>query len=223
MARFFKTICKQISGNLLNMTMMTLYDSAGQRLYLNRAERAAFLHQARHLSVRDRSLCETLHYTGCRVSEVLQITPAQVDLSAQTLVIRSLKKRARTDGTPIHHARSIPVPAAYLDRLDAAYDLRKAQSRLKRAHRPIWPISRVRVWQIVTQALKAAQIAPGPHRSPKGLRHGFGVHAVLNDVPLHMLQKWLGHAHLSTTAIYANATGPEELALVARMWAQDEI
>jgi hypothetical protein len=33
-----------------------------------------------------------------------------------------------------------------------------------------------------------------------------------------MLSKWMGHASLEVTAIYANALGTEELALAARMW-----
>lgn len=42
--------------------------------------------------------------------------------------------------------------------------------------------------------------------------------APLNGVPLHVLQKWLGHAQLSTTAIYADAVGKEEQDIAARMW-----
>lgn len=34
----------------------------------------------------------------------------------------------------------------------------------------------------------------------------------------HMLQRWLGHAQLSTTAIYADAVGKEEQDIAARMW-----
>lgn len=37
---------------------------------------------------------------------------------------------------------------------------------------------------------------PGPHRSPLGLRCGFGVHAINSGVPLNMLSKWMGHASL---------------------------
>jgi integrase len=33
-----------------------------------------------------------------------------------------------------------------------------------------------------------------------------------------MLQKWLGHARLETTAIYATAVGAEERKLAARLW-----
>ena len=55
----------------------------------------------------------------------------------------------------------------------------------------------------------------GPQASPKGLRHGFGVAGVQAGIPLNMVQKWLGHAQLSTTAIYV---GAEEQAIAERMW-----
>jgi integrase/recombinase XerD len=54
--------------------------------------------------------------------------------------------------------------------------------------------------------------------SPKGLRHGFGLAAVTAGIPLNLVQKWLGHAQLSTTAVYANAVGEEEQSIAARMW-----
>jgi integrase/recombinase XerD len=58
----------------------------------------------------------------------------------------------------------------------------------------------------------------GPHASPKGLRHGFGVAAVSAGIPLKLVQKWLGHAQLTTTAIYADAVGAEEQDIARRMW-----
>lgn len=45
-----------------------------------------------------------------------------------------------------------------------------------------------------------------------------GVHAIVQGVPLSMLQRWLGHAQLSTTALYAEAVGKEEQHIAARMW-----
>ena len=33
-----------------------------------------------------------------------------------------------------------------------------------------------------------------------------------------LVQKWLGHAQLSTTAIYADAVGEEEHSIASRMW-----
>jgi integrase len=64
----------------------------------------------------------------------------------------------------------------------------------------------------------AAGIADGPHKCPKGLRHGYGVHAIGCGVPLNMLSKWMGHASLEVTAIYANALGEEQYNIAARMW-----
>jgi site-specific recombinase XerD len=58
----------------------------------------------------------------------------------------------------------------------------------------------------------------GVPASPIGLRHGFGVAAVTVGIPLNLVQKWLGHAQLSTTAVYANAVGAEEKDIARRMW-----
>src|SRR4051794_10414664 len=57
-----------------------------------------------------------------------------------------------------------------------------------------------------------------PHASPKGLRRGFGVAAVSAGIPLNLVQKWLGHAQLTTTAIYANAVGAEGKDIASRIW-----
>jgi len=49
--------------------------------------------------------------------------------------------------------------------------------------------------------MHTAGIADGPHKCPKGLRHGYGVHAIGSGVPLNMLSKWMGHASLEVTAM----------------------
>jgi integrase/recombinase XerD len=48
---------------------------------------------------------------------------------------------------------------------------------------------------------------------PKGLRHSFGVKAIQSKVPLNLVQRWMGHASLRSTAIYADVIGP-----AAHMW-----
>jgi integrase/recombinase XerD len=44
----------------------------------------------------------------------------------------------------------------------------------------------------VKEVLDATGIA-GLHASPKGLRHGLGVNAVGQGVPLNLVQRWFGH------------------------------
>jgi integrase len=51
-------------------------------------------------------------------------------------------------------------------------------------------------------------------RAPARLRGA----AVSAGIPLNLVQKWLGHAQLSTTAIYADAVGAEEKDIARRMW-----
>ncbi|KAA8607708.1 integrase, partial [Salipiger aestuarii] len=115
------------------MSEMRLHDPAGNRLYLNAEERAAFLGAARRQPARDRTLCEMLHWTGCRPSELLEITPARVDLSGGSITIRSLKKRKDASGRQKVIFRSVPVPAAFLDTLTTAHGIREAQRSRKKA------------------------------------------------------------------------------------------
>jgi integrase/recombinase XerD len=60
---------------------------------------------------------------------------------------------------------------------------------------------------------------PGrPPRLPQGPAARLRRQAVSRGIALNMVQKWLGHAQLTTTAIYANAVGEEEQSIAARMW-----
>jgi site-specific recombinase XerD len=70
--------------------------------------------------------------------------------------------------------------------------------------------------------MTAASVS-GLQASPKGLRHGFGVNAFQSLVPPHLVQRWLGHASLRTTAIYADVIGTEERAFAARMWKRQSV
>ena len=191
---------------------MQLHTAGGARKYLTAGERDAFLRAAERADRAVRTLCMTLAYAGCRLSEALALTADRVDLAAGTLVFESLKKRQRG----IY--RAVPVPPALLDALDLVHGVREHQARGGKGHgERLWPWSRMTGWRAVHAVMAAAGL-DGPHASPKGLRHGFGVAAVSAGIPLNLVQKWLGHAQLTTTAIYANAVGAEEQDLARRMW-----
>jgi site-specific recombinase XerD len=49
------------------------------------------------------------------------------------------------------------------------------------------------------------------------LQHRFSIAAVSFGIPLDLVQKWPGHAQLTTTAIYENVVGAEEKDLAKRM------
>ncbi len=189
-----------------------LFDQAGHRKYLTAEERTAFLKAAEDADRQARTFCMALAYTGCRISEALQLTADRLDLAGKVIVFESLKKRRRG------LFRAVPVPATVLDALDLVHGVREAQrGRDDGKDFLLWPWGRSTAWRRVSEAMQQAGIR-GPQASPKGLRHGFGVTAVQAGIPLNMVQKWLGHAQLSTTAIYADAVGAEEQEIAGRMW-----
>lgn len=111
------------------------------------------------------------------------------------------------------------LPAPPPSQLDLVHAIRDAQRRGRgHADRRLWAWSPATAWRRVVHAMEAAGIPDGPHRAPKGLRHGFGVHAISSNVPLNMLCKWMGHASMETTAIYANALRAEEHGIAAKVW-----
>ena len=184
---------------------MQLYDRAGRRKYLTPAERQQFLRAAESAPWSVRTFCATLAHTGCRISEALALTAARVDVGSGVLVFESLKKRRKG----IY--RAVPVPPAFLETLETAHDL----GALGNAR--LWDWSRTTGWRRVREVMNAAALQ-GLCATPKGVRHAFGIKAVTSKVPLNMTQKWLGHARLATTAIYADAIGPEEQEIAERMW-----
>ena len=89
--------CNIIPSIMLHVTEtrseMRLFDTQGNRLYLDAEERQAFLKTARQQERERRTFCETLYFTGCRISEALEITPKRVEIPAGQIILRSLKKR----------------------------------------------------------------------------------------------------------------------------------
>jgi integrase len=160
--------------------MSTLYDHEGHRKYLTPAERDALLKSADDAEVREvRTFCATLAYTGCRISEALALTADRIDLKDGAIIIECKKKRQSGVYRPV------PVPLAFLDMLNMVHDVRAAQKRRDRGKSiRLWNWSRTKGWYVVRTVMKAAKIA-GPHATPKGLRHGFGIKAVTCGVPLN--------------------------------------
>jgi integrase len=187
------------------------FSQTGSRKYLNAAERHRFIEVARHAPSGVRLFCLTLGWSGARISEVLALTPGSIDIESGVTNIRTLKRRK--SGI----VRQVPLPPELLDELDRVFQLRIAQRDPQLANERIWQFSRTTAWRHVKEVMASAGITGTP-AMPKGLRHGFGVKAFQSNVPPHLVQRWLGHASLRTTAIYGDVIGPEERLFAARMW-----
>ena len=180
------------------------------RKYLNREERGRFLSVVATTRTHHRLFVETLAWTGGRISEVMAITPNSFDITGGTLTLQTLKRRR-------HVVREVPIPPALIDGLVVHFDLAAAQRDPVRAAAPLWNFCRVTGWRIVKRLMHEAQLSGAP-ATPRGLRHAFGVGTLQAGIPITLLQRWLGHARLTTTAIYSEVVGPEELEFAARFW-----
>lgn len=192
----------------------SLYGEDGGRKYLNREEFRRFLAVLPELGPDERLLALQLVLTGARLSEALALTPASYQLETCIVAFRTLKRRRVA-------WREVPLPRWFMAELDSYFGLAAAQKNAVLARRHLWPQHRVTGWRTIKHAFAIAEII-GRAACPRGLRHSFGVGTLQEGVPLDMVQRWLGHARISTTAIYTAVCGPEEAALAERWWSTFE-
>lgn len=189
---------------------LSLYSGTGERKYINQAERQRVLGVMEKLK-RDRALFSLLLlWTGARVSEVLALRANSFQIERNIVALRTLKRRRL-------HVREVPIRPGLMTALDAHFSLRVLQADPETANRRLWPWSRVTAWRFVKGAMLEAGIVGRP-ACPRGLRHGFGVGTLQANVPMNLVQRWMGHSRISTTAIYADASGDEETAFAQRFW-----
>lgn len=183
----------------------SLLGNQGQRKYLTSAERSLFLETASKAKVETGSFCLVLALTGARISEALELTWARVDFGNEALVLETLKRRRKG----IY--RAIPVPTEILHLLTK---LRESRASFVSPDSRVWRFSRTTAWRVVKDCMIEAGV-PAWLAKPKSLRHSFGVQAVQQRIAPNLLKKWLGHARIETTAIYAEPLGEEERGLAS--------
>jgi integrase/recombinase XerD len=171
-----------------------LFNIHGERFFFNEEERAAFIEAAnREQEDKAKTFCSLLHYTGCNFTEAMNFTPPQVDCTGRAIVFPGPHNS--------QFSRSIPVPDSFIELLDAVHGVRQHQTGLHAEER-VWPLSKTALFKKVARVIAEAGISGGPHAVPKGIRHGFFVHALRRRVMITRLQKWMGHSFPEYTAQY---------------------
>ena len=150
--------------------------------------------------VRDRALIELLYATGMRVSELLALRPADVNLDASYLTCTGKGDKQRI--VPFGDDAGGWV-GKYLREARPALLGRRASPRLFVNVRGGGPgLTRIGFWKILKgYALRAGL---GAALSPHMLRHSFATHLLERGADLRAIQMMLGHADLSTTQIYTH-------------------
>jgi len=149
--------------------------------------------------IRDRAMLELLYATGLRVSELLGLRPADVNL--QGGLVTCVGKGSRQRVVPLGDRA-----AEWVGRYETA-----ARPVLLAARRCPWlfvnanrgsALTRTGFWRLVKAYGNAADITV--HLSPHVIRHSFATHLLERGADLRAIQTLLGHADLSTTQIYTH-------------------
>jgi len=149
--------------------------------------------------LRDRAILELLYASGIRVSEVVGIEVANVDLDDQTVRVfgKGAKERMVVMGKPAVRAvrrymrESRPRLA---QKPETALFLNRDGGRL----------SQRAVQIMVRHYATEAGIEKSVH--PHLLRHTFATHLLEGGAELRVVQTLLGHANVNTTQIYTHVT-----------------
>ena len=149
---------------------------------------------------RDRAILEFLYATGVRVSELVDLRIASVDLEEgfATVYGKGSKERLVPVGGP-----ALRCLERYLREVRPQFDRGKGDGRVFLNARGM-PIRRESIWSLVKTAAKRAGLSRKV--SPHTLRHTFATHLVEGGADLAAVQELLGHADISTTQIYTHVS-----------------
>jgi integrase/recombinase XerD len=155
------------------------------------------------IDVRDRAMLQLLYATGLRVSELVSLKVADINLSADYLLTSGKGDKERL--VPFGEAAKTALEE-YLLFIAAAPDKggRSGGSHLFLS-RLGEGMTRQAFWNIIKKRAQQAGIRSGI--SPHTLRHSFATHLLENGADLRSVQMMLGHADLATTQIYTHISG----------------
>ncbi len=157
----------------------------------------------RHIPARDRAMLEFLYASGLRVSELVGLNLGDIDRTSQML--RVLGKRRKQ--------RVVPFGDQAAAALDAYLPLRLellAMKNPKPDYEAVFLNARARRISAysVAQAVRryCLLINPEWRLHPHAFRHAFATHLLGDGADLRAIQELLGHASLSTTQRYTQAS-----------------
>lgn len=150
--------------------------------------------------VRDRALIELLYATGLRVSELVGLRPADVNLDA--LYLTCTGKGGKQRIVPIGDEAARWVRRYLRDARPVLLGRRSSPRLFVNAGGRGTGLTRIGFWKVLKAYARQAGLTPA--LSPHMLRHSFATHLLERGADLRAIQMMLGHADLSTTQIYTH-------------------
>jgi integrase/recombinase XerC len=152
------------------------------------------------LGQRDHALMETLYASGMRVSELVQLDVASVDLANGIALVLGKGSKERYVPLGEHAIQSIQ---AYLQ-LSRSQLLHRKEEKALFLNYTGGRLTDRSVRRVLDKYIE--QLATLNHISPHTFRHTFATHMLEAGADLRSVQELLGHVNLSTTQIYTHVT-----------------
>lgn len=148
--------------------------------------------------LRDRAMLETLYSTGLRVSELVALRLADINLAEGFLSTVGKGRKQRL--IPVGEA-AVDMVQRYLAEARPGFDRGRNHAVLFLTH-----LGRGMTRQGFWKLLRGYAIEAGITKklSPHKLRHSFATHLLENGADLRAVQAMLGHADIGTTQIYTH-------------------
>jgi integrase/recombinase XerD len=157
------------------------------------------------ISQRDRAILEVLYGTGIRISELVGLSLADVDLDGALL--RAFGKGAKERIVPLGRP-AIRALAAWFDagrpELEPERWARRGDTEAVFLNARGGRLTRAGAWLVVKKHGDRAGL--GARLSPHVLRHSCATHLLDHGADIRAVQELLGHVSISTTQVYTKVS-----------------
>jgi integrase/recombinase XerC len=151
------------------------------------------------IAARNRLIVETFYMTGMRLSELVNLLDADIDVSQNN--IKVLGKRNKERLIPFSNSlrKNISEYRKLRSELSVGYDVKYffITEKGKKVYQKL-------VYRLINYYLSV--VTTLDKKSPHILRHTFATHMLNNGADLNAIKELLGHANLSATQVYTHNT-----------------
>lgn len=151
--------------------------------------------------VRDRTILEVFYETGVRLSELVGLKDADVDLSAKQIKVTGKRNKQRI--VPFGTELELQL-RAYLSARNETFPQSNGSLFLNKKG---CPVTNGEIYLLVKREL--SRVVTLKKKSPHVLRHSFATSMLNHEAELEAVKELLGHESLTTTEVYTHITFEE--------------